>query len=360
MDDVQKAVSPLVVDSRSLKSKKPDPQESLSLETLSPVPNGNGHFPQSILPQLEDSGIIHNSIAMRRVLEKVAQVAVTNATVLLFGETGTGKEMIASALHACSPRADRKMVRVNCGAIPSALVESEMFGREKGAYTGALTRQIGRFELANHSTIFLDEITELPLDVQVKLLRALQEKEVERLGSPQPISIDVRVITATNQDLEKAVQEGRFRQDLYYRLNVFPIEVPPLRERQEDIPLLVWAFVDEMCESFGKKVESVSQQSMDTLMNYSWPGNVRELRNTVERAMIISNSPKLEIDPPGGSSSQASTLTLKEAETQHIRKILQNTSWRIRGKSGAAEILGMKPTTLETRMAKLGIVRPKT
>jgi transcriptional regulator with GAF, ATPase, and Fis domain len=252
------------------------------------------------------------------------------------------------------------MVRVNCGAIPTALVESEMFGREKGAYTGALTRQIGRFELADGSTIFLDEITELPMDVQVKLLRALQEKEIQRLGNPKPIHIDVRVIAATNQNLEKAVQQSKFRQDLYYRLNVFPIEIPPLRERPEDIPMLIWAFVDELSSELGKKIESISSKSMDALLEYSWPGNVRELRNIIERAMIVSNFPKLTVEIPKNSTSNGvPILTLKQIEVQHIRRVLENSAWKIRGKQGAAEILGMKPTTLETRMAKLGIVRPE-
>jgi transcriptional regulator with GAF, ATPase, and Fis domain len=296
---------------------------------------------------------------MSQVLEKAQQVAATNATVPISGETGTGKEMIASAIHAWSQRASRTMVRVNCGAIPTALVESEMFGREKGAYTGALARQIGRFELAHESTIFLDEITELPLEVQVKLLRVLQEKEIERLGNPNPISIDVRVIAATNQNLEKAVQDGKFRQDLYYRLNVFPMEVPPLRERREDIPMLVWTFVNELGAESGKKIGSIPQKNMDALTNYSWPGNVRELRNTVERAMIVSHSSKLQIELPGVTHpANFPAQTLKEMETRHIRKVLESTSWRIRGKSGAAEILGMKPTTLETRMTKLGITRP--
>jgi transcriptional regulator with GAF, ATPase, and Fis domain len=306
------------------------------------------------------ASVVRQSQGMSHVLSKAEQVASTNATVMLSGETGTGKEMIASAIHKMSSRAGKMMVRVNCGAIPAALVESEMFGREKGAYTGALSRQIGRFELADASTIFLDEICDLPTEAQVKLLRVLQEKEIERLGNPKPIRIDVRVIAATNQSLEKAVQEGKFREDLYYRLNVFPIEVPPLRERREDIPMLVWTFVDELCAELGKKVENISQENMETLMDYAWPGNVRELRNAIERAMIVSSSPILHIEIPKVSSSiQVSTaLTLREVEIQHIRRVLENTAWKIRGKQGAAEILGMKPTTLDTKMAKLGISRP--
>ena len=320
----------------------------------------NVYLRQEINVRSSPAKIVYQSKALTEVLAKVKQVAATNATVLLSGETGTGKEMIASAIHELSARSKRTMVRLNCGAIPAALVESELFGREKGAYTGALSSQIGRFELAHSSTIFLDEITELPLESQVKLLRVLQEKEIERLGNPKPIHVDVRVIAASNQDLEKAVQEGKFRQDLYYRLNVFPIDVPPLRERREDIPLLAWAFVDELSNELGKKVESISSKSMEGLMEYSWPGNVRELRNTIERAMIISKLPKLDIEIPKVNTSIGSpvVVTLKEMELQHILKVLESVSWKIRGKLGAAEILGMKPTTLETRMAKLGIFRP--
>jgi formate hydrogenlyase transcriptional activator len=304
--------------------------------------------------------IIYQSRCMTDVISKIQQVAQTNSSVLLIGETGTGKEMIASAVHQMSKRAGRTMVRVNCGAIPTALVESEMFGREKGAYTGALSRQIGRFEMAHESTIFLDEITELPMEVQVKLLRVLQEKEIERLGNPKPIHIDVRIIAATNENLEKAVHQGKFREDLYYRINVFPIEIPPLRERRDDIPMLVWAFVDQFSAEFGKKVESISRKSMEALMEYSWPGNVRELRNAVERAMIVLNSFKLNIEIPKTYTSVPlpEVLTLREIEIRHIRKVLEGAAWKIRGKKGAAEILGMKPTTLETRMIKLGINRP--
>jgi transcriptional regulator with GAF, ATPase, and Fis domain len=304
--------------------------------------------------------MIYQSKAMKEVITKSEQVAATNSSVFLVGETGTGKELIATAIHEMSSRCGRTMVRVNCGAIPSALVESEMFGREKGAYTGALSRQIGRFELAHESTIFLDEITDLPMEVQVKLLRVLQEKEIERLGNPKPIHVDVRVIAATNSSLEKAVQEGKFREDLYYRLNVFPIEIPPLRERKEDIAVLIWSFVEQLSREFGKKVESISGSSMDACMEYSWPGNVRELRNTIERAMIVLNSTKLNIDLPKTTAIPAAVenLTLKDLEIRHIRRVLEDVSWKIRGKKGAAEILGLKPTTLETRMLKLGITRP--
>jgi transcriptional regulator with GAF, ATPase, and Fis domain len=253
------------------------------------------------------------------------------------------------------------MVRVSCAAIPSALIESELFGRERGAYTGALTRQIGRFEAANHSTLFLDEIGELPAEVQVKLLRVLQERVIERLGSTQPIKVDVRIIAATNRNLEKAVEDKSFREDLFYRLNVFPIVIPPLRERVEDIPGLVWEFVDEFSRTMGKSIESISQESMRQLQLYPWPGNVRELRNVIERAVIIATGPRLTVNIPQLAPARQpySAMTLRNLELEHIRTVLEATGWRIRGIGGAAERLGLKPTTLEGRMAKLGLVRPR-
>ena len=303
--------------------------------------------------------LVGKSQALQRVLAQVEQVAPTNSTVLLQGETGTGKELVALAIHELSPRSGRAMVTVNCAAIPATLMESELFGREKGAYTGALTRQAGRFELAAGSTIFLDEISELPPDVQVKLLRVLQEKEVERLGSQKPLKVDIRVIAATNRDLEKLVREGRFRQDLYYRLNVFPIKVPPLRERREDIPLLVWAFVQEFAGQFGKHIEAIGQATMDQLQRHPWPGNVRELRNVIERAMIVSSGPRLKVERADTETSAAQQgQAMEDVEREHLMRVLEQTSWRIRGKNGAAAILDLKPTTLEFRMAKLGLRRP--
>ena len=303
--------------------------------------------------------IVGQSPAILRVLAQVEQVAPTHSSVLLLGETGTGKELFATAIHELSPRRDRAMVRVNCAAMPTALIESELFGREKGAYTGALARQIGRFEMANGSTIFLDEISELPPESQAKLLRVLQEREIERLGSPKPIKVDVRVIAATNRDLGKAVAEGRFREDLYYRLNVFPITAPPLRERLEDIPLLVWAFVEEFSKAMGKSVEAIGKASLRGLQQYPWPGNVRELRNTIERAMILTNGPTLRIDPPVAAATPVARglATLAEIESEHILRVLESTQWRVRGAGGAAEILGLPPTTLESRMVKLGLHR---
>jgi transcriptional regulator with GAF, ATPase, and Fis domain len=304
--------------------------------------------------------ILGQSAALRNVLALAEQVAATDASVLLLGETGTGKELIASAVHDLSTRRDRPMVRVNCAAIPSTLIESELFGREKGAYTGALTRQIGRFETANGSSLFLDEIGELPSEVQVKLLRVLQEKQIERLGSSTPIVVDVRIIAATNVDLEKAVLDGTFRQDLYYRLNVFPITVPPLRDRPEDIPLLVRAFVDQFSKAMGKTVTSIPQSNLDALLRYSWPGNVRELRNVIERAVILTRGPKLTVEVPSAHPAHAvKLLALEDVERAHILHVLERTGWRVQGKNGAAEILALNRSTLESRMAKLGIQRPK-
>ncbi len=304
--------------------------------------------------------IIGQSQAIRNVLEQARQVAATDSTVLLLGETGTGKELIAAHIHELSARRGRIMVRVNCSAIPSTLMESELFGREKGAFTGALARQIGRFELADHSTIFLDEIGELPPDVQVKLLRVLEERQIERLGSPKGVHVDVRIIAATHRNLEKRIAEGAFRDDLFYRLNVFPIQVPPLRERVEDIPLLVWRFVDEFAKAFGKRVDAISREDMAVLQRYSWPGNIRELRNVVERAMIVSTNTQLSIPLPAVAHPAGKrSLKLNDVEREHILSVLDSSGWRIRGAAGAAALLGLKPTTLEARMAKLGLTRPK-
>ena len=300
------------------------------------------------------------SPAITGALAQIDQVAPAATTVLLVGETGTGKELFATALHDRSPRRGRPMVRINCAAIPAALVESELFGHEKGAFTGAASRQIGRFELADHSTIFLDEIGELSGELQVKLLRVLEEKQIERLGSARPIKLDVRVIAATNRDLERAVAEGSFREDLYYRLNVFPIRVPPLRERQEDIPTLVWAFVEEFSKAMGKRIESVPKDQLAALQRYEWPGNVRELRNVVERAVIRATGPRLAIElPPATVSGRRRSARMHDVEREHIRTVLESTGWRVRGTGGAAERLGLKPSTLEGRMAKLELRRPR-
>jgi transcriptional regulator with GAF, ATPase, and Fis domain len=253
------------------------------------------------------------------------------------------------------------MISVNCSGIPASLIESELFGREKGAYTGALAKQVGRFELAHGSTLFLDEVGDLPLEVQVKLLRVLENRTIERLGNPRPIRIDVRIVAATHRDLVGAVRDGRFREDLYYRLNVFPIAVPPLRERREDIPLLIQGLVDQLAATMGKHVQKVDPASLEALVAYPWPGNVRELRNVVERAMIMSSGPVLRIDPPEvGAGEAASRTDLTAVERTHILQVLHDTAWRIRGPHGAAARLGLKPTTLESRMKKLELTRPGT
>ena len=304
--------------------------------------------------------IVGESAAVRRVLDQLEQVAVTDSTVLLLGETGTGKELFAARIHEHSSRAGREIVRVNCAAIPSTLIESELFGREKGAYTDAVAQQIGRFELANHSTIFLDEIGDLAPDVQVKLLRVIEERQVERLGSPKGIPVNVRIIAATHRDLERRVAEQAFRDDLFYRLNVFPIRIPPLRERVDDIPLLVWRFVGEHSRLLGKQIHDIAPETMAALQRYPWPGNIRELRNVVERALILATGPRLAISLPATSASGLTrSVRLADVQKEHIRTVLETSGWRIRGLGGAAERLGLRPTTLETRMAKLGLARPK-
>lgn len=300
------------------------------------------------------------SAAIRHVLAQIEQVARTDSTVLLLGETGTGKELFATRIHELSSRRGRGLVRVNCAAIPATLIENELFGREKGAYTDAVTRQAGRFELANDSTIFLDEIGDLSIDVQIKLLRVLEERQIERLGSPNAIPVDVRVIAATHKDLEQRIAEGTFREDLFYRLNVFPIRVPPLRERPDDIPLLVWFFVEEYSKVLGKPVDVIPPENMEALRSYPWPGNIRELRNVVERAVIVATSSRLAIIvPPVPFGMAGRSARLADVQKEHIRSVLDSVGWRIRGLGGAAERLGLRPTTLETRMAKLGLARPK-
>jgi PAS domain S-box-containing protein len=302
--------------------------------------------------------VVAESAAARRVVEQIESVAPTNATVLLMGETGTGKEVFAQAIHRASGRHTRPMVTVNCGALPPTLIESELFGRERGAFTGALARQIGRFEMAQNSTIFLDEIGDLPLEAQVKLLRVLQERVVERLGGGQPVKVNVRIIAATNRDLKKAVEEHTFREDLFYRLNVFPITVPPLRDRIEDIPALVWTFIEEAATAFRKPIESLSSESLTALKRYSWPGNVRELRNVIERAVIIARGPRLVVELPSPlEGAPAKSVRLADVESEQIRRVLESVGWRVRGKGGAAELLGIKPNTLDSRMAKLGVKR---
>ena len=302
--------------------------------------------------------IIGESDALRSALHEAEQVGPTDSTVLIQGETGTGKELFARTIHRMSQRGRNPLVAVNCAALATTLIESELFGREKGAYTGALSRQVGRFELADGSTLFLDEVGELHAEAQAKLLRVLQSGEFERLGSTTTRKVDVRVIAATNRDLARWTAEGSFRKDLYYRLNVYPITVPPLRDRVEDIPQLVWAFVREFEHSMGRRIERIHDADIEALKLCDWPGNVRELRNAVERSMIGERSTTLRIKIPGTSpTTAAAPATLDEAERAHILSVLGQTAWRIRGQGGAAEILGLKPTTLESRMSRLRIRR---
>lgn len=305
--------------------------------------------------------IITKSAKFKAVLADLEQVAVTNATVLITGESGTGKELMARAIHNISPRSSRPLVKVNCAALPANLIESELFGHEKGAFTGAINRKAGRFELADGGTIFLDEIGELPLELQSKLLRALQEGEFERVGGSQTLNVDVRVIAATNRDLEREIEEGSFRSDLFYRLNVFPVHSLPLRERKEDIPILVSHFTEKFGAKIGRSIAKVPKKLINNLQSYDWPGNIRELENVIERGVILSPSGVLELGdwlPSKKAVTQNTELvTMEDYQRDYIVHVLQKTSWRVSGEKGAAKILGMKPTTLESRMKKLGIKR---
>jgi PAS domain S-box-containing protein len=323
----------------------------------------NIYFRQEHKMKHRFENIIGQSDGLKYVLYRAEQVAPMNTTVLILGETGTGKDLIAAAIHDMSPRKERPLITVNCAALPANLIESELFGREKGAFTGADVRRMGRFEVANGSTICLDEIGELPLELQIKLLRVIQHNEFERLGSSHTVKVDVRIIATTNRDLEEEIRQGRFRQDLYYRLNVFPITIPPLRQRKEDIPLMVHAFIKRYSRKLGKAITSIQKETMKALQDYPWPGNVRELENIIERAVILCPGPvlhladRLEISSPSLSSIMK---TLEETEQNQILKILSETRWRIEGKDGAAAILGLNPSTLRARMHKLGILRPET
>ena len=306
--------------------------------------------------------IIGNSSALKKVLNNVEQVADTNATVLILGETGTGKELFARAIHNISSRRDRVLVKINCATLPSNLIESELFGHKKGSFTGAIADKMGRFELANGGTIFLDEIGDLPLELQAKLLRVLQEGEFERLGDSKTVKVDIRVIAATNRNLKKAMQAGDFREDLYYRLNVFPLEVPSLRQRKLDIPLLVNFFSLKFAKSQGKTIKSIPENLMKKLQSYSWPGNIRELENIIERAVILSKDGNLKVDDSldlGDSPNQKEShhSTLEDVERSHIISVLEETNWIISGEKGAAGLLGLNPNTLRSRIQKLGINR---
>ena len=321
----------------------------------------NALLHQQIDSHFLDDEIIARSKEMDHVLSLVEQVALTDTTVLIQGETGTGKELIASAIHRLSRRKDRPMVTINCASLPPTLVESELFGREKGAYTGALTKMIGRFEVADKATLFLDEVGELPMEIQAKLLRVLEQEKFERLGSTRTIHVDVRIIAATNQNLAKMVDEGKFRKDLFFRLNIFPIHIPPLRERKDDIPPLTWAFVREFEKKMSRRIDDIPDESMAALQAHHWSGNARELKNIIERALITSKSRTLNILPLQSSSNnnRAEDDTLEEIERRHILSVLEKTQWRISGPESASAVLGLKRTTLQSKMKKLGIQRPK-
>lgn len=337
--------------------------------------NHVGHL-RSEIRQTAGSGIVGESECLRDVLSQVALVAPADSTVLIVGETGTGKELVARSIHDQSRRSMRPFVAVNCAALPENLVESELFGHEKGAFTGALARKPGKFELAHGGTLFLDEIGDLPLEAQAKLLRVLQEREVHRVGAIRGVPVNVRVVAATNQDLAERMQEGRFRADLYYRLSVFPISLPPLRERSGDIPILVEHFVRVFAERQHKPVPRMSSAALERIMSYGWPGNIRELQNLIERAVILTNAPVIQADaiplgrgvrpqpaPAAGSiptadSSPTRIVQFSEAERRAIIRALEQTGWRISGRNGAAELLGLKSTTLHAKMKKLGIRRP--
>jgi formate hydrogenlyase transcriptional activator len=321
----------------------------------------NRYLQEEIKTEHNFEEITGQSLGMKQVFTMIETVAPTDATVLIVGETGTGKELVARALHNLSSRRHQALVKVNCAALPAGLIESELFGHEKGAFTGALTRRVGRFELAHGGTLFLDEIGDLPLELQPKLLRVLQEGEFERVGGSHTIRVDVRVIAATNRDLEQAIQASRFRADLYYRLSVFPIRLPPLRERAEDIPLLVRYFAQKYGTRLGKRIPSVLPATLQGLGADLWPGNVRELENVIERALILSRGAHMDLGGwlprPSTAPREGGAQTLEEIEREHILAVLEGTGWRVSGEGGAARLLGMKPTTLEARMKKLGITR---
>jgi formate hydrogenlyase transcriptional activator len=341
-------------------------ENSLAFQELAAIKDRlareNAYLVEEVRTELS-SHMVAVSASFRETLKKVETVAPTDCAVLICGETGTGKELVARALHDHSPRRERTFVRMNCAAIPMGLLESELFGHEKGAFTGAIARRIGRFELADKGTLFLDEVGDIPLELQPKLLRVLQGQEFERLGSAGTIKVDVRLVAATNRDLAKMVAEGKFRSDLYYRLNVFPISLPPLRERTDGIPTLVRHFTQQFARRMGKRIETISEATMDALLRYPWPGNVRELQNVIERAVILSPGPALHVpfeDLKSVSQQTPTTaVTLADAEREHIVVALQETNWVVGGPKGAAARLGMKRSTLQNKMRKLGITAPQ-
>jgi formate hydrogenlyase transcriptional activator len=348
-----------------LKSGEKEKDKMLDMPRTSGVSEEriDGFAPGDVISQYNFEEVVGRSAALRAVLNQVEIVAPTDSTVLILGETGTGKELIARAIHNLSPRREQTLVKVNCAAIPAGLLESELFGHERGAFTGAIAQRIGRFELANGGTIFLDEVGDIPLELQPKLLRVLQEQEFERLGSTRTIRVDVRVVAASNVDLAEKVTDKQFRDDLYYRLNVFPIVIPPLRERREDIPLLVRHLVRKYAPRMKKCIDTIPAKVMTILWQYDWPGNIRELENFIERAVILSRGPELELPlselaqrrkSPAATSADNST-TLEEVKRGHIVRTLKDTNWVIGGPAGAAARLGMKRTTLHSLVKRLGI-----
>jgi transcriptional regulator with GAF, ATPase, and Fis domain len=320
----------------------------------------NQYLRESVVSNVGFEEIAGKSLALHEALRLAAQVAPTLTTVLLLGETGTGKELLARAIHARSERSKRPFIRVNCAALPSSLIESELFGHEKGAFTGAASAKMGRFELADGGTLFLDEIAELALEAQAKLLRVLESGEFERIGAIRTRKVDIRIVAATNRDLEHAMAEGCFREDLYYRISSFPIRLPPLRARREDIPLLIWDLIRKRQDKLGRHVERVAEETMEAIAHYSWPGNVRELGNVIERALILSSGPELQLDVALPRRSEGIELgkRLEDVERDHLLHILQGCNWRIEGPGHAAEILGMNPSTLRHRLRRLRITRP--
>ena len=318
----------------------------------------NAYLREEVAPDSGFDDIVGRSPAIRNALARLAQVATMSTTVLLLGETGTGKELLARAIHERSPRQARTFVRVNCAALPPTLIESELFGHERGAFTGATAARVGRFELADRGTLFLDEIGELPLELQPKLLRVLQTGEFERVGGTRTAKVDVRVVAATNRDLLRAIADGAFREDLYYRVAVFPISVPPLRARREDIPLLVWSIIERRQLDLGRHIERVPRRVMDALVSYAWPGNVRELENVIERALILSRGSTLQLAEPLTEATRSTGDRLETIEREHILRVLDRCGWRVHGDGNAADVLGLRPGTLRSRMQKLGIRRP--
>ncbi len=361
--EVAKRTAELVVARDEAERRKERAEEALA-ETIrlkEQLEAERAYLQEEIQLEFNHQNIIGQSDSLKYVLYKIEQIAVSDTTVLILGETGTGKELAARAIHDLSLRKGRTLVKVNCASLSASLIESELFGHEKGAFTGSLARHLGRFEVANGATLFLDEIGELPLDLQAKLLRVLQEGEFERLGSSLTLKVDVRIVAATNRDLEEEVRKGRFREDLWYRLNIFPITMPPLRERLDDIPLLVDSFVKKIARRLGKTIEVIPVVVMEALQAYPWPGNVRELENVLERAVINSSGPKLrlvdELKKPFADLS-ASPKTLEAVERNYILQVLEQTKWKVSGKNSAAEILGLDRSTLRARMSKLNIQKP--